>query len=239
MSKPDTAILECRESTLTSPQDRDLFFGPLTFTVHGGEILLIEVSAHEDRLPLFDMAQGLLLPDTGSVLFLGREWSDRGPDEASRDRARIGRVFETGGWVSNLTVLENVMLATRHHTDERDAVIQKKANDLARRLGLASVPACRPDTLPHADLFTSSWVRAFMLEGDLVLWTHRQGAVGKEVLAPVLELLQAAAGRGQALVGMTNDSTLKEYPQLRGARCGVLREDRTFEEVEAHNAATV
>ena len=38
-------------------------------------------------------------------------------------RGHIGRVFVTPGWVSNLTVRENILLAQRHHTQRPDGEI--------------------------------------------------------------------------------------------------------------------
>src|SRR5471030_1618402 len=62
-------------------------------------------------------------PDSGSIRVLGVDLQKLGDDEALALRQRWGVMFQQGGLFGSLTVMDNVGLPLREHTELGDALI--------------------------------------------------------------------------------------------------------------------
>lgn len=186
----------------------------VSFALKAGELALIGVEKGRRHLPLADAAQGLIEPDEGRVTFLDRDWRDLDPNFASAERGRIGRVFETAGWVSNLNVDENVTLSQRHHTDRPVGEIEEEAEELARLFGLAELPKVRPTGLNRSTRRRAEWVRAFIGDPLLIILEYPLSDVYTEALDYLLKGVTEARKRDSAILWLTSD--------FRPQRAGVL-----------------
>ena len=172
----------------------------LSFRLGPGDLMRIQVETSNEQLPLADAVEGLIDPDEGTVAFLGARWSTAQPDRVLGLRARIGRVFDGHGWISNLNVLENLTLAQRHHTLRPVAEILAEAQSLARSFGLAEVPAGRPSVVPRWDLRRAEWIRAFMGKPALVLLERPTSGVAAEYVPLLARAVEEARTRGAAVI---------------------------------------
>ncbi len=170
------------------------------FRLMPGELARVRLEPGNEQLPLADAAEGLVRPDEGSVAFLGERWAGLAPDRELALRARIGRVFDGQGWISNLNVLENLTLAQRHHTARPLADIVAEARGLAQAFGLADVPAGRPAVVPRRDLRRAEWVRAFLGRPALVLLERPTAGVAEEHAALLARAVDAALAGGAAVL---------------------------------------
>ncbi|MGQ9663365.1 MAG: hypothetical protein ACUVWX_13655, partial [Kiritimatiellia bacterium] len=184
-----------------------------------GDLLLVLLDAVAERCPLCDLAEGLLAPTRGVVLFRGEDWQKMSPFSQIVARGRIGRVFEGTAWISNLTVLENVTLAQRHHTRRPEGEIREEAEKLARRVGLAEIPTERLHLVRQDVLKRAQWVRAFLGSPLLILLEQPEADAPRNHLAALIELASEARSRGSALIWTTRDAELwrdqKLNPTLR------------------------
>jgi len=197
MERTDDAILTFEEVSIPrGPRDDVGIEGSLE--VRPGELVAVRLEPQAQQTPLADAAQGLVSPASGRVLFLGGDWARLAPDEAARRRARIGRVFEGRGWISNLDVIENITLAARHHTARPVAEIVAEAQALAVRFGLAAIPAGRPAAVARAELRKSEWVRAFLGAPALLLLEHPVRHVEEAGVPALLDAVREARARGAA-----------------------------------------
>jgi ABC-type transporter Mla maintaining outer membrane lipid asymmetry ATPase subunit MlaF len=215
---PDpTAILEFTGVTVEADAMYDSGVWNVSLRLLPSELALVRMERGSLRLPLADAAQGLADVAEGSVSFLGRDWREVRPAEADRRRGQIGRVFDesTGsGWVSNLDVDENVLLAQRHHTGRPQKEIADEAARLARMFGLPGLPRGRPaHTRPH-DLARAGLVRAVLGHPDLlVLERPTQGY--PELLPSTVNVVRAARLRGAAVLWTTAEAAVWTNPGLR------------------------
>lgn len=107
-------------------------------------------------------------PSEGDVFFHGRAWRDFGADEQRAARFRFRRIFDGIAWVSNLDILENILLSERHHGHRRAEALLQEAKACAATLDLA-LPAGRPAGLSPHQRYELQWVRALMGITDLVI----------------------------------------------------------------------
>lgn len=155
-------VLEFADVRFARVAPYEMGLNGVSFAVREGELCLIRLSEGAALTPVADLACGVLEPESGEVQFDGAGWRRRSADEASAARARIGRVFERAGWLSNLDVDENVTLPQRFHARRRFEDVMREAREVAEELGLAAIPDGRPATVERATLLKAQWVRALL-----------------------------------------------------------------------------
>jgi len=217
MTNETDCILEFCDVTSRSGAGLVTTISGANITIHRGEIALVSVEAHSASVPLFDLAEGLIPPDEGNVTFMGRQWQDLGLSKQAAMRGLIGRTFETQGWISNLSVYDNICLSQRHHTHRAEAEIRQEAEQLARAAGLEAIPEQRPELATRRELQKCQWIRAFLGSHALVLLEHPETGMKAEDLALLFEIIEEAIGHGAAVMWLTADEHTRRNERLRRA----------------------
>jgi phospholipid/cholesterol/gamma-HCH transport system ATP-binding protein len=140
--------------------DRCLLRGPhyetalwnISFELNSGDLLLVRIERENERLPLADAAEGIAPATQGGVMFRGEDWQVMSADRAAAQRGKIGRLFEDEGWINDVDVEQNIMLAQLHHTRRTEAEILEEALKFARMFGLPGLPRGRPGKVRRWDL---------------------------------------------------------------------------------------
>ena len=201
----DEIILSFENVTLAAQPPYEVGLAGVSFSLKGADLMLVRIEEGLTRLPFADVAQGLVEPDAGRVAFLGEDWRTMPPNRSAECRGKIGRVFETHAWISNLDVDENITLAQRHHTRRPENEIAAEAGALAAQFGLGELPRARPDVVRRADLRRAEWARAFIGEPQLVILENPTKDVYMDALPGLVGAVKAARGRGAAVIWMTDD----------------------------------
>lgn len=210
-------MLEFSEVTLRNVPHGQAEMRQLTFSAGPGSLALIKVETGNEHLPLADAAEGIIAPETGLIRWQGKEWNRLAPRAESCARARIGRVFEKDGWLSNLDVLENVTLAQRHHTRRPEDEIIAEADSLARNFGIPEVPRQRPSFTAKRELRIAEWVRAFLASPLLLLLERPEEGVKDDSVTQLIAAVQSARARGAAVIWQTDRDIVWQAAQLLDA----------------------
>jgi ABC-type branched-subunit amino acid transport system ATPase component len=184
------------------PADADLRRGLrcAALDVRAGEEARVETPPGVPAASLADLATGLLAPEEGTIAFDGRDWSSMPADESCAARGRIARVFSGTAWISNLDVIENILLPALHHTGRPAGELREAADALARRFGLDGVPAGRPAWTDAHDLQVCQWVRALLLPRDLAVLEDPLRHAADEEAAAWRAALDEARAAGLAVL---------------------------------------
>ncbi len=201
---PTPPLLEFAQASLAPAPLLHAGIGPVSLRLAPGDLAWIDSEPGREDLPLADLAEGLLDPDTGTVSFLGASWAAMPPEETLRRRARIGRVFAGHGWISNLNVNENVTLSQRHHTRRPVGEILEEATALARALGLPELPAVRPALCAPHDRRRAEWVRALLGTPRLVLLEYPLRGVPPAFWDALVNAVAAVRSRGAAVLWLAD-----------------------------------
>ncbi len=207
-------MLEFNHVSVEAPPGADCGLDDACFALAPGALAMVQVDAAHWRTPLADLAGGLLTPASGEVRWLGESWGAMSADRAAAERGRIGRVFAEGGWLSNLDVDENLILAARYHTSRPDAEILEEARALGRRFGLDPLPSGRPHTLGRRELRRAQWVRAWLGAPRLLLLDHPADDLESSWKDALVEAVNAACAAGTTVLWITANSEEWSDPRL-------------------------
>lgn len=211
---PAEEILSFQEVSVSVPPPYEFGLEDINLVLRAGEMTIINKDRGHGLCPLFDVAQGLILPDQGNVYFMGKNWKNISSKEAAALRHGIGRVFSRGGWISNLNVDENITLGQRYHTDQSREEIYQKAEKLGKLFGLKSLPDTRPAHTKESLLLRAGLVRAFLGDPRLILLEEPLQKAYNEILHNLMQVIGEVLINGAAVLWLTADMTFLENTQL-------------------------
>jgi branched-chain amino acid transport system ATP-binding protein len=151
-------------------------FGGLTavkdvsFSIKAGEILGLIGPNGSGKSTVMKSILGVERPDGGSVRINGVEVAGWPPHKIAR--LGVGMVFQHSRPLHRQTVLENIILGLL--PDKLldffpDAAVEKRAREIAERVGLGAALDRRPSTLPFADLRKMEIAKAIARNPKVVL----------------------------------------------------------------------
>jgi phospholipid/cholesterol/gamma-HCH transport system ATP-binding protein len=210
----NAAILKFNEVTIESSSHYETGLWSSSLELNQGELLLVRIERENERLPLADAAEGLVPPTQGSVMFLGEDWQRLSADHAAAQRGKIGRLFEDEGWISDLDVDQNIMLAQRHHTQRSEQDIREEALKLARVFGLPGLPRGRPGSVRRWDLRKAACIRAFLGQPVFLILEQPERGVYADLMAPLVNAVQSARKRGTAVLWTVTDPKIWNHPGI-------------------------
>jgi phospholipid/cholesterol/gamma-HCH transport system ATP-binding protein len=176
--------------------------------------LLVRLERENERLPLADATEGLVSPSQGNVMFRGEDWQSMSADDAAARRGKIGRLFEDEGWISDLEVDQNIMLAQRHHTARSEKEIMEEALQLARVFGLPGLPRGRPGSMRRWDLRKAACIRAFLGQPAFIILEQPVRGVYADLMAALVNAVHSARKRGAAVLWTVTDPKIWNHPGI-------------------------
>lgn len=209
------SILHFAGVTVPSGPRYETGLSDVSFALGPGELLLARIERENERLPLADATQGLIETEGGSVSFMGECWDALSTERAAARRGRIGRLFDDEGWINDLDVDENILLAQLHHTKRTEAEIMDEALTLARVFGLPGLPRGRADKVRRWDLRKAACIRAFLGSPDLIIIEQPVRGVYADLTASLLNAAQTARRRGAAVLWTMTDPQLWNHAAMR------------------------
>ena len=177
--------------------------GEVRLTVFGGDLVLIRLARSEQTAAFADACAGIVEPGSGTVRFLGRNWSKLRPDQGNALRGRISRVFGAGNWVNHLSLMENILLPQSHHTRRPARQLCDEAAKLAQLFGLPGLPLGLPGDFTATDLQRAACVRAFMGQPLLILLEEPTSGIFLDIISALMSAVRKARERGAAVIWLT------------------------------------
>ena len=201
-----------------------------SLSVHPGEVVALLGPSGSGKSTLLHCLAGILVPDSGSVIYRGRRL-DRASD-AERSRIRrddFGFVFQFGQLVPELTAAENVALPLRL-AGMAAGEARGRAGQWLERVDVAELAGRRPGELSGGQQQRVAVARALVSGPRVVFADEPTGALDSFNGEVVMDLLTSTARQlGAAVVLVTHDNRVAAYSD----REVVVRDGRTAPAVVA------
>ncbi len=158
----------------------------ISFGVEEGETVGIVGPNGSGKTTLLNVIGGVIRQDRGRVLAFGKDISSRRPSE--RARLGIGRTFQITRLFSNLTALENVMIAL-HYGSSLPAT-KEKALEILEEVGLSHKAKDRASSLSLAQRKRLELARALALQPRVLLLDEVFAGLNPVSIKEIVDLLK-------------------------------------------------
>lgn len=125
--------------------------------------------------------------------------------EVSRNRAKIGMVFQRFNLFAHLSVMENITLGPTHVNGASQAEAVDKAKELLHLVGLSHKHDAFPSQLSGGQQQRVAIARALAMEPKLMLFDEPTSALDPELVGEVLDVMKALAEGGMTMVVVTHE----------------------------------
>lgn len=198
-------ILELNNVTFGDNPETALCIRDLNLHVNAGDLVMIRTNASQSVRRFASMLQGLREPRKGAVLFEGNDWSRQEVEQQFRMRSQMGRVFDGQGWVANLTVKENLLLAKQHHGADPSG-IRRDLHFWMQWFQMGKLTKKRPSFVEASHLQVYQWIRAFLGKPSLLILERPMRKVASKVFQQFLAAVSEMRRRGTAVIWIAGNT---------------------------------
>ncbi|WP_428952570.1 ABC transporter ATP-binding protein [Streptomyces sp. cg35] len=204
--------------SLLAARDLGKSYGPTpaldgaSFAIHPGEIVAVMGPSGSGKSTLLHCLAGIVLPDTGSITYDGRDLTAMSDAERSAlRRTEFGFVFQFGQLVPELTCVENVALPLRL-TGVKRKEAERRAASWLERLEVDGLAGKRPGEVSGGQGQRVAVARSLVTNPRVLFADEPTGALDSLNGERVMELLtDAARGANTAVVLVTHETRVAAY----------------------------
>jgi len=176
----------------------------VSFSVKRGEFILIVGSSGSGKSTLLNMIGLLDKPTKGKVLIDGQETTNLTDNEISAFRnTKLGFVFQFANLLTDLTVLENVLLPGQI---QQDSNVEKKAMKLLEKVGMSDQLYKRANKISGGQAQRAAIARGLVNTPSIVLADEPTGNLDSVTAQKTVQLMKYMAKElGQTFIVVTHD----------------------------------
>ena len=233
----ETPLLELRDITKSFGSVQAL--SDVDFEVRNGEVMALVGDNGAGKSTLIKCVAGAHNPDSGEILFEGKEVSIHGPKAAAKLGIEV--VYQDLALCDNLDVVQNMYLGREAHSwfqQLREPPMETKTAETLKSLAVTTIRSIRQPvaTLSGGQRQSVAVARAVMWNSKLVILDEPTAALGVAQTEQVLALVRRLAEQGLAVVLISHNlhdifETATRITVLRlGRNIGVYERTKTTQQ---------
>lgn len=176
----------------------------INISVKKGEVVVIIGPSGCGKSTLLRCLNGLEEIQEGEVL-LDDQVVNPNKKNLSKNREKIGMVFQSYDLFPHLTILQNVTLAPIKVKKRNRREVEKEALELLERVGLRSKKDDYPRQLSGGQKQRVAIVRALIMHPEVLLLDEITAALDPEMVREVLDIVLDLAKEGRTMVIVTHE----------------------------------
>ena len=142
----------------------------INLSILEGEILSLLGGSGSGKSVLLKEMIGLMRPDKGDIVVLGKNVTRMGEDDLIKLREHVGMLFQGAALFDSLTVYENVAYPLREHLRLTEREIGERVAEKLQLVGLRGIEAKMPSELSGGMKKRVGLARAIATEPDIILY---------------------------------------------------------------------
>ncbi|MBI3842228.1 MAG: ABC transporter ATP-binding protein [Thaumarchaeota archaeon] len=202
----------------------------VTFSVKKGEFVLVGGSSGSGKTTLLNMIGLLDRPTKGKILIDGIDTSSLSDNQISSFRnSKLGFVFQSSNLISDLTVLENVVLSRKIQRTDENAL--EEAIKLLKSVGLENQMNKYANKISGGQAQRVAICRALINKPSIVLADEPTGNLDSISAETMIQLLKSMNRKlGQTFIVVTHDrEQFGEVDKVITVKDGRISEDKGME----------
>jgi phospholipid/cholesterol/gamma-HCH transport system ATP-binding protein len=179
---------------------------------------------------------GLIKPDTGSILFDGKNICEMDDSDLLNVRRRVGLLFQNAALFDSMNVFDNVAFPLREHTDKTEAEIEEIVHIKLREVGLKNIDSVYPSELSGGMKKRVGLARAIALDPEVMLYdepTTGLDPIMTDVVDNLIVNMQKALNSTSVVISHDIKTTLAVADNIVMIYGGVVVAQGTPEEFNA------
>ena len=192
---------------------------PTDLTVRSGDVIVLIGASGSGKSTLLRCVNMLAIPDSGTVTLAGTVLDKDGARarasrkmsaEMSRQRTRMGMVFQTFNLFDHLSALENVAIGPTKVLKVDKEVALSKSRLILESVGLGEHVDKRPSQMSGGQQQRVAIARALALEPILMLFDEPTSALDPKLTQEVLKTIRDLTTKGMTMVLATHEMLFAE-----------------------------
>lgn len=181
----------------------------VSFEITEGEMVAIMGPSGSGKSTLLYNVSGMDTPDAGEVM-LGEDLiTGLNEDEKAGLRLkRMGFVFQQMNVMSNLSVIDNIVLPAVHADRKRKKEWYERAMSLMEGFHISDLAQRKVNEVSGGQLQRACICRSMMLEPEIIFADEPTGALNQTAAAEVMEAFQKINADGTTILMVTHDSRI-------------------------------
>jgi len=187
-AKPDRYLVEIKNLTLHFGQK--MVFDHFDLQIRCSECLVLLGPSGIGKSTLLRLLLRTLRPESGTILFDGKDITSVSGEKLNRVRTRIGMVFQSSALISSLNVFENLALPLRELVIKTEKEIQAIVEEKLHFVELEQAKYLMPSELSGGMKKRVAVARSLVLDPDLILFDEPTTGLDPIVAHHVNELIR-------------------------------------------------
>ncbi|CEN26104.1 MAG: amino acid ABC transporter ATP-binding protein [Paeniclostridium sp.] len=176
----------------------------INLNIKKGEIVAILGPSGSGKSTLLRCINLLESPNGGKIIYKGENILDKKCD-INKIRQHIGMVFQNFNLFSNMTVLQNIIVAPIKVKKIKKEEAIKEALVLLERVGLLDKKDDYPSQLSGGQKQRIAIARALAMKPDIMLFDEPTSALDPEMVKEVLDVMKELAKEGMTMAVVTHE----------------------------------
>ncbi len=176
----------------------------ISVAIEKGEVISVIGPSGSGKSTFLRCINGLEEFDGGHILVDNEDMADKNLN-IDKLREKIGMVFQSFNLFTQLTVLENIILApvTLKKMSKEEAKV--KAKELLKKVGLEEKADFYPSSLSGGQKQRVAIARALAMNPEAILFDEPTSALDPEMVGEVLQVMKSLAKDGMTMVVVTHE----------------------------------
>lgn len=177
--------------------------------INEGEFIAVMGPSGSGKSTLMFALSGMERLDSGKVIFNGGDLSLAGENELSDiRRTKMGFVFQQPTMLSNLNIIDNIILPSMRDNRKNAAKIVEKARALMKRVGIEGLEKRNITQVSGGQLQRAGICRALMNNPKIIFGDEPTGALNSKAAQEVMDIFSEINAEGTAVMLVTHDAKI-------------------------------
>ncbi len=197
--------------------------------IYDGDFTVIMGSSGSGKSTLLYSLSGMDVPTSGKVFYGDAEITGLKEKQMAELRSKeFGFVFQQVHLVSNLSLLENVLVPGYMDKEKSTSEVKDRALELLKTMNIEEAKDRLPSQVSGGEAQRAAIARAVINEPGILFADEPTGALNRKNTVDVLNLLTDINNKGQSILMVTHDVRAA----LRGTRLIYLEDGKVCGEME-------
>ncbi len=190
-------------NNLTFKRGERVIYDNISLVIPQGKVTAIMGPSGIGKTTLLRLIGGQIRPESGQILFAGKDIPKLARKELYETRKRMSMLFQSGALFTDMSVYDNIAFPIREHSNLTEAVIEKIVLMKLEAVGLRGARNLQPNELSGGMARRVALARSIALDPELILYDEPfagQDPISMGVIVRLIRSLSDALGLTSVVV---------------------------------------